>query len=170
MAQSPEDFGSLKFERPDYTKSLVIRPRLPAIPGVLDIPPDTCIASHRPHEPIPEHLHDHLHHMHICYGFEFPHQSLDGVDGVALETMMAIKAQHRVDCNPIFVARGEESEGICLKVGVDDIHWVHSEEAGAKASELYERTGRQLPEGYYFSGFRTSDPEERKVRRYSRDD
>ena len=153
----------------DYEKGLIIRPRRPFIPGILDIPPDTCIASHPPHGRIKEHLHDHLHHMHIRYGFELPPQSLEDVTAVAPAVMMMIKADHRVDCNPIFVARGEGPEGICLHIGGEEVHWVHWEEAGQQATELYEATGRKVPDGYYFSGFYTSTPDERKVLQYTRE-
>jgi hypothetical protein len=152
------------------TIGLIIRPRLPFIPGIFDIPPDTCISSHRPHARIPEHLHDHFPHMHIRYGFEIPAQSLVGIDSSALEVAMAIRAEHRVDCNPVFVARGPNSQGVCLKIAGQDIHWVHNEEVGLKATKLFEETGRKLPEGFYFSGFRTSDVDERKVLRYSREE
>jgi hypothetical protein len=81
--------------------------------------------------------------------------------------MMMIPVEHRVDCNPIFVARGEGAEGVCLKIAGQDVHWVHSEEAGRKATALFESTGRRVPKGFRFQGFQTSDMEERKVRRYS---
>ena len=149
---------------------LVIRPKMPAIPGILGIGPDICIASHAPHDPIPEHLHDHLHHMHIRYGFEFPRQELRTIDRVALAVQMAIPVTQRVDCNPIFVARGEGFEGICLHIAGEEVHWVHDDEAGAQAHELYQASGRQLPDGYYWSGFYTSDVEERKRRRYTREE
>jgi|SRR5882724_9830067 len=153
-----------------YDKALVIRPRLPSVDGIFDLRADTLIASHAPHGRIAEHLHDHLPHMHIRYGFEIPAQSLAGIDGAALEVAMMIQVGHRVDCNPVFVARGPGSTGVCLKVAGQDVHWVHNDEAGKKATQLYESTGRKVPEGYYFSGFRTSDLEERKVWRYSRED
>ncbi len=107
--------------------------------------------------------------MHIRYGFEFPQQNLAGIRDVAPAVMMAIKAEHRVDCNPIFVARGEGAEGICLFIDGEEVHWVHHEEAGEQATALFQATGRTLPEGYYWSGFYTSDLEERKVRRYTRE-
>jgi hypothetical protein len=153
-----------------YEKVLVIRPRLPMIDGIFDLRADTMIASHAPHARIPEHLHDHLPHMHIRYGFEIPAQSLAGVDEAALEVVMLIKEDHRVDCNPVFVARGPNSTGICLKVANQDVHWVHNDDVARKATQLFEATGRRVPEGYYFSGFRTSDVQERKVWRYSRDE
>lgn len=153
-----------------YEEGLIIRPCLPRIPGILGIGPDQCIASHAPHEPIKEHLHHHLQHMHIRYGFELPSQSLTGItDGVAPAVMMAIPVEQRVDCNPIFVARGEGAEGICLHIDGEEVHWVHHDEAGAQAVELYEATGRKLPDGFYWSGFYMSDVEERKVRRFSRE-
>lgn len=153
-----------------YEEGLVIRPCLPRVPGILGIGPDQCIASHPPHEPIKEHLHHHLHHMHIRYGFEFPRQSLASIrDGVAPVVVMAIRVDHRVDCNPIFVARGEGAEGICLHIDGEEVHWVHQEEAGAQATELYEATGRKLEEGFYWSGFSMSDTEEREVRRFTRE-
>jgi hypothetical protein len=153
-----------------YDKALIIRPRLPLIDGIFDVRADTLIASHTPHSRIPEHLHDHLPHMHIRYGFEIPPQSLAGIDAAALEVAMLVQVAHRVDCNPIFVARGPSSTGICLKIANQDVHWVHNDDVGRKATELFEATGRQVPEGYYFSGFQTSDVEERRVWRYSRED
>jgi hypothetical protein len=108
--------------------------------------------------------------MHIRYGFEIPAQSLIGVPAAALEVAMLIRGEHRVDCNPIFVGRGPGSEGICLKIAGQDVHWVHNEEVGEKATALFEATGRELPDGFYFSGFRTSDVDERKVWRYSSDE
>lgn len=149
---------------------LVIRPRLPEIPGILGLGPDVCVASHAPHPPIREHLHDHLEHMHIRYGFEFPRQDLSNVSRLAPAVMMAIPATQRVDCNPIFVARGDGNEGICLHIGGEEVHWVHDDEAGAQATELFESTGRRLPPDYYWSGFYTSDPDERKRRRYTREE
>jgi hypothetical protein len=154
------------YRPPDYRRELVIRPKLPSIPWIFDLPPETCIASHPPHEHIEEHLHDHFHHLHIRYGFELPAQSLEGINATALEVVMMIKVEHRVDCNPVFVARGEGPEGVCLKLAGQDVHWVHNEETAAKYTELYQQAGRQVPEGYYFSGFRTADMEERNVWRY----
>jgi hypothetical protein len=43
------------------------------------------------------------------------------------------------------------------------------EKEGQKAAALFEATGRRLPQGFRFQGFQTSDLQERKVRRYSRD-
>jgi len=154
----------------EYDKALVIHPKLPSIPGIFDIPADTTISTHTPHERIDEHLHDHLPHMHIRYGFEIPKQSLLGIDAAALEVMMMIKVEHRVDCNPVFVARGQGAEGVCLKIAGQDVHWVHSDEASEKGAALLARTGRPVPQGYYSSGFRTSDLAERNVRRYSREE
>lgn len=153
-----------------YERSLVIYPRMPSLDGIFDLVGATCIAAHGPHGHIPEHLHDHFHHLHIRYGFEIPQQSLIGIDHVSLEVMMAIKVDHRVDCNPVFVARGNGSEGVCLKFAGQDVHWVHSEEAGSKATRLLEAQGKKLPPGYYFSGFRTSDVAERKSWKYSREE
>ncbi|CAN7264399.1 hypothetical protein [Mesorhizobium caraganae] len=147
-----------------------IAPRLPAIDGIFHLGANVLIASHSPHDKIREHLHEHLPHMHIRYGFEIPRQSFDGISEVALEVAMLVKATHRVDCNPIFVARGPGAEGVCLKIASEDVHWVHSTEVGQKASQLFQDTGRAIPEGYRFSGFRTSDLEERRVRRYSREE
>ncbi len=152
----------------DNEPSFVIRPRLPAINGIFDLGPDTLIASHTPHERIGEHLHDHLPHMHIRYGFEIPQQSFQGISGSALEVAMLVKSTHRVDCNPIFVARGPGAEGICLKIAGNDVHWVHNEDVGQKATDFFTRTGRKIPDGYRFSGFKTSDLAERVVRRYTR--
>lgn len=149
---------------------LIIRPRLPAIDGIFDLGPDVLIASMKPHGRIPEHLHDHLHHMHIRYGFEIPRQDFIGIDKVALLVVMMIPVDQRVDCNPIFVARGEGSEGVCLKIGGEDVHWVHNEDAGKRGTELFEATGRKVPKGYRFQGFQTSDLSEREVRRYSRNE
>jgi hypothetical protein len=145
-----------------------IQPRLPAIDGIFDLGPNVLIASHSPHGRIPEHLHDHLPHMHIRYGFEIPGQSFQGISSAAPQVAMLIKAEHRVDCNPVFVARGPGAEGVCLKIAGQDVHWVHDTDAGKQATELFERTGRRIPQGYRFSGFKTSDLEERAVRRYSR--
>lgn len=153
----------------NYEDGLVIRPCLPRIPGILGIGPDQCIASHPPHEPIKEHLHHHLNHMHIRYGFEFPYQTLAGIEHISPAVMMAIRIEHRVDCNPIFVARGEGAEGITLHIDGEEVHWVHDEDAGDQATELYEATGRKLPDGFYWSGFYMSDTEERKVRSFTRD-
>ena len=164
------DKGKAKLRLPkDYEGGLVIRPCLPRIPGILGIGPDTCVASHAPHEPIKEHLHHHLYHMHIRYGFHLPQQRLEAVRSVSPAVMMAIPVDQRVDCNPIFVARGKDEEGICLHIDGEEVHWVHHDEAGAQATELFEATGRKLPEGYYWSGFYMSDTQERKVRRFSRE-
>jgi hypothetical protein len=153
-----------------YEDGLIIKPCLPALPGILGVGPDQCIASHRPHEPIKEHLHHHLHHMHIRYGFEFPAQRLTGIQNeVSPLVAMAIRDSHRVDCNPIFVARGEGAEGICLHIDGDEVHWVHHEEAGAQAAELYSQSGRELAEGFYWSGFYMSDLAERTIRRFTRE-
>lgn len=148
-----------------------IRPTLPFLTGVFDLPGETPIASHLPHEPytnIKEHLHEHLHHMHISYGFKIPSQtSLPNF--AKLEVAMAVLKDLRVDCNPVFVARNGR-EGTGLKIANQEVHWVHSEEVGRKATELYEATGRKLPEGYYFAGFRTSDVDERREFSYSKAD
>ena len=153
-----------------YERESVIRPRLPLIPGIFDLAPESLIAAHKPHERIAEHLHDHLPHMHIRYGFEFPAESLIGVSSAALEVAMLIHTDHRVDCNPIFVARGQGSEGLCLQIAGQDVHWVHNDEVGAKATQLFTATGRLIPQNYYFSGFRTSDVDEREVQRYTADE
>lgn len=153
-----------------YQRELIIRPRLPFIDGIFDLGPNTLIASHSPHEHIAEHLHDHLPHMHIRYGFEIPRQSLIGINAAALEVVMMVKVEHRVDCNPVFVALGKANEGICLKIAGQDVHWVHSEEVSRKGTKLYEASGRKVPQGFYFAGFRTSDVDERKVFRYSREE
>ncbi|MDP3746693.1 MAG: hypothetical protein Q8Q88_06545 [Phenylobacterium sp.] len=150
------------------TEPFHIHPRLPAIDGIFHLGPNVLIAGHAAHERIAEHLHDHLPHMHIRYGFEIPVQSFSGLDAAALEVAMLVKAEHRVDCNPVFVARGPGAEGVCWKIAGQDVHWVHDAEVGAKATRGWERAGRKIPEGYRFSGFRTSDLEERQVRRYSR--
>jgi hypothetical protein len=88
----------------------------------------------------------------------------------ALEVVMMVKFDHRVDCNPVFVARGARNEGICLKIADQDVHWVHNEEVAKKGTQLFEATGRKIPSGFYFAGFRTSDVGERKVQRYSREE
>ena len=153
-----------------YDHEFVIRPKLPRINGIFDLGPNVMIASHGPHDHVEEHLHDHLHHMHIRYGFEIPSQPLLGIDAIALEVAMLVNTLHRVDCNPIFVARGASNTGVCLKIAGQDVHWVHNDEVGRKATELYQATGRIVPEGFYFAGFRTSDVEERHVWSYSRTD
>jgi len=144
-----------------------IHPRLPAIDGIFDLGPNVLISSYQAHGRIKEHLHEHLPHMHIRYGFEIPGQSFSGLTAAALEVAMMIKVAHRVDCNPVFVAKGEGSEGVCWKIAGEDVHWVHSSEVGEKALKAWTRTGRKLPAGYRFSGFQTSDLEERRVRRYT---
>lgn len=154
----------------DAEARFVIRPRLPAIDGIFNLNADVLIASHTQHERINEHLHDHLHHMHIRYGFEIPAQSFRGIDAAALEVAMEVKVEHRVDCNPVFVARGRGAEGICLKIGGEDVHWVHNDEVGERATKEYAKTGRKVKKGYRFSGFRTSDLQERTVRRYTREE
>jgi hypothetical protein len=153
-----------------YERELVIHPRLPFVDGIFDLGPNTLIAAHAPHARIPEHLHDHLPHMHIRYGFEIPRQPLLGMDAAALEVAMLVKVEHRVDCNPIFVGRGVDNQGLCLRVADQDVHWVHNEDVGKKATKLFTATGRIIPKGFYFSGFRTSDVKERKVWRYNRVD
>jgi hypothetical protein len=147
-------------------RAFVIRPRVPAIDGIFDLTAETLIASHQPHDHIEEHLHDHLPHMHIRYGFEIPSQSLDGIDGLAPWVMMAIKVDHRVDCNPIFVARGSGAEGVCLKIAGQDVHWVYDDSVAKRGAGLFEATGRRLPEGFYWAGFSTSDLSERHLERY----
>lgn len=145
-----------------------IRPRLPRVNGIFGLGPNVLIAAHSPHERIREHLHDHLHHMHIRYGFEIPQQTFFGIDDVSLQVMMLIKADQRVDCNPVFVARGAGQEGVCLKIAGQDLHWIQDLAAGQKATKLFEATGRRVPEGFRFQGFQTSEPDERKQRRYSK--
>lgn len=154
----------------DEAPAIIIKPRLPLADGIFNLGSNVLIAAHKPHERIKEHLHDHLNHLHIRYGFELPQQSLHGVGKAALVVAMLIKVEHRVDCNPIFVAKGPGAEGICLKIAGQDVHWVQNPEAGKRASELYESTGRKIPHGYYFSGFYTSDVDERKVWEYSKED
>jgi hypothetical protein len=166
MKTSPETVN-LKPELTPHDVQFEIRPRLPAIDGIFDLGPNVLIASHSPHGRVPEHLHDHFHHMHIRYGFEIPQQSFTGLSKVALQVMMCIPTNQRVDCNPVFVARGATNEGVCLKIAGQDVHWVHNEEAGRKATQLFEATGRKMPADFRFQGFQTSDMEERTVRRYS---
>lgn len=153
-----------------YQQEVRVEPRVPAFDGIFDLHHNQLIASHDPHEDIEEHLHAHLPHMHIRYGLEIPHQPFLGVDEVALEVAMLVKTTHRVDCNPIFVSRGEESTGIPLQVAGQDVHWVHNDEVSEKATERYQATGREISDGYYFAGFRTSDVEEREVWQYSREE
>ncbi|MFC7479882.1 hypothetical protein ACFQX7_07270 [Luedemannella flava] len=94
--------------------------------------------------------------MHISYGFEIPRHELDQLPKeTMLSVTMAVKKTHRVDCNPIFINRKNANEGECLKIGGDDVHWIHSEEMPKKATELFARTGRRLPDDMYFSGFGT---------------
>ncbi len=154
----------------DESAQFIIRPRLPQIPWIFNIPPDTCISSHRPHEHITEHLHDHLYHMHIRYGFEIPKQSLNGISNLALEVAMYVRVEQRVDCNPMFVARGKGAEGICLKIAGQDVHWTPDESVAKKATELYKARGCKLNDDYYFAGFSTSDIEERKIFRYDKEE
>jgi hypothetical protein len=108
--------------------------------------------------------------MHIRYGFELPRQDFHGIQSAALEVAMCIKNTQRVDCNPVFVARGPGAEGVCLKIAGQDVHWVHCDEVGKKATSLFTETGRKVPDGYRFSGFRTSDLQERVTRRYTREE
>jgi len=152
-----------------YEKGVVIQPRLPFINGIFDLGPNTLIASHAPHEHIREHLHDHLPHLHIRYGFEIPRQPLLGVNETALVVIMMIKVEHRVDCNPVFVALGPHNEGVCLRIADQDVHWVHNEDAAKKGTIHYESTGRRVPQGFYFAGFSTADTGERKIHRYTRE-
>lgn len=150
--------------------AIVIYPRLPEFDGIFNLPAATCVASHTPHKHIEEHLHDHLHHMHIRYGFEIPAQDFDEIQDVSLEVAMSVRLEHRVDCNPPFTGRGQGVEGIPLQLGGEVIHWVYSSEVGEKAKRLFETTGRKLPEGFYFQGFRTSDEEERHELRFTKKD
>ncbi len=157
-------------KQPNYDRAIIVQPRLPMFPGIFNLPAETCIASHAPHERIEEHLHEHFYHMHIRYGFEIPPQNFDDINGAALEVAMAIKIDHRVDCNPPFVARSKGPTGVPLVLGDEVIHWVQSPEVGEKATKLFEATGRRLPEGYYFAGFRTSDVDERYVWRFTKEE
>lgn len=147
-----------------------IHPRMPAIDGIFGLGSNVLIAAHSPHEHVREHLHDHLCHMHIRYGFELPRQSFQGISKAALQVMMMIKVDQRVDCNPVFVALGPGQEGICLKIAGQDVHWIQNKEAGQKATELFEGTGRKLPLGFRFQGFQTSSLDERQPRRYTREE
>ena len=142
-----------------YENGFVIRPRLPIHDGIFHLGPDVLIASHPPHKHIPEHLHDHFYHLHIRYGFEIPQQSLSGVSkrGLAPQVAMLITNTQRVDCNPVFVAKGEGAEGICLKIAGQDVHWVHDESVGKKATKLFQATGRCVPDDARFIGFSTND-------------
>lgn len=151
-------------------KEIRIYPKLPKIDGIFNLGSYVLIASHRPHERIKEHLHDHLYHMHIRYGFEIPQQSFRGIDEAALQVAMLIQKDQRVDCNPIFVGKGKGAEGVCLKIRGNDVHWVHDESVGKKATKIYEENGRKIPPDFRFIGFSTSDLEERKIRRYSKEE
>ena len=152
-----------------FERGLVVVPRLPIHEGIFHLGPLTLIAAHPPHAHVAEHLHDHLPHLHIRYGFELPRQPLDGIPkrGAALQVAMWIKITQRVDCNPVFVARGNGAEGICLKIAGEDIHWVHDAKVSRKATKLFEATGRKMPDDGRFIGFSTSDISERHLRRYS---
>lgn len=152
----------------DSEKQFVIYPKLPRINGIFNLGSNQLIVANNTHGRIIEHLHDHFPHLHIRYGFEIPHQSFAGIDSAALEVAMMINIKQRVDCNPVFVGRGRGAEGVCAKIAGQDIHWVHNEEVGKKATKLYEDTGRKVPKDKRFIGFKTSDLEERKVRRYTR--
>jgi hypothetical protein len=152
-----------------FETGIVIRPRLPIFNGIFHLGPDVLIASHTPHKHIVEHLHDHLYHMHIRYGFEIPRQDLGwvGSGGVALQVSMLIAVSQRVDCNPIFAAKGPGAEGVCLKIGDQDVHWVHDSSVADRATTAFLATGRKVPDGFRFIGFSTSDMEERRKHRYS---
>ena len=162
--------STTSYETYGQDPQFIIHPRLPGIDGIFDLPANTLVASHSAHGHIAEHLHDHLPHMHIRYGFEIPRQSFSGVTAVAPLVAMCIRKDQRVDCNPVFVGKGAGSEGVCLKIGGQDVHWVHNEDAAQKATRLYQATGRKIESGYRFIGFATSDLQERKVRRYSKDE
>lgn len=154
---------------------LIIEPCLPPFGGIFDLPGrQTPVATHMPHGPfenLEEHLHEHLPHMHISYGFKVPkHDKASLPKATKLSVVMAIRKEHRVDCNPIFVSRKSPREGECLKIAGDDVHWIHSDETARRATELFARTGRRLPEDMYFSGFVTSTPDEREERAYTRDE
>jgi hypothetical protein len=153
-------------ERPEF----IVKPKLPQYAGIFDLPGETCIASHKPHERINEHLHDHLYHMHIRYGFEFPRQTLTGIEKLSFLVVMMVKVEHRVDCNPIFVGRGNGNQGVCLKIAGQDVHWTPDENAAKVAEKRYNALGKKVPNGYYFAGFSTSDMTERKVYEYTRED
>jgi len=148
--------------------ALQIHPRLPALDGIFNLGNNVLISAHSPHEHIAEHLHDHLNHMHIRYGFEIPAQDFAGIETTALQVAMRINTLHRVDCNPVFVARGPGAEGVCWKIAGEDVHWVHDEAVGEKATQAWTSTGRSLDPNYRFSGFATSDLQERRVRHYTR--
>jgi hypothetical protein len=155
-----------------FDKSLIIKPRIPIYDGILHLGPDTLIASHPPHKHVTEHLHDHLYHMHIRYGFEVPAQPLTFIpaSGVALQVAMLINTAQRVDCNPVFIAKGNDGQGICLKIGGQDVHWVHDDGVARKATELFKSTGRIIPPEARFIGFSTSDLDERRLRKYTVDE
>jgi hypothetical protein len=153
-----------------FDQVLTVRPRLPLFDGIFHLGPSVLIAAHAPHAHVREHLHDHLYHMHIRYGFEIPRQGLDFIadSGIALQVAMAVSRDHRVDCNPVFVERGEGAEGICLKIGGQDVHWVHDASVSEKATTLFRAAGKALPDNRRFIGFSTSDLTERKIHRYQR--
>jgi hypothetical protein len=170
-ATVPEALDSTRTESPD----LIIRPGLPPYGGIFDLPAqETPIAAHQPHGPythIAEHLHDHLPHMHISYGFSIPeHRPEQLPESTHLEVAMAISRAHRVDCNPIFIGRMNGNAGETLKIGDEDVHWIHSEETAEKATERFAATGRKLPDDMYFSGFVTATVDEREDRPYTREE
>lgn len=159
---------------PSVEPTLEIRPGLPPFGGIFGLPGrESPIASHQPHAPgtrVAEHLHEHLPHMHISYGFTIPQQRLDLLpDKTMFEVAMVVLCAHRVDCNPIFIGRNGP-EGTCLKIGGEDVHWIHSDEVSEKAARLYAETGRTIPDGYYFSGFRTATVDERQEKGYTREE
>jgi hypothetical protein len=166
-----ESVSDSQYSGPD----LIIRPSLPPFGGIFDLPgQETPVATHAPHGPyqhIPEHLHDHLPHMHISYGFQIPkHKPEDLPRECKLQVVMAISKQHRVDCNPIFIGRVNGNTGETLKIGGVDVHWIHSEETARMATERFAKTGRRLPDNMYFSGFVTATEDERDERAYTREE
>jgi hypothetical protein len=153
-------------------ESLVIQPGIPPFGGIFALPGrETPIASHEPHseeENWAEHLHAHLPHLHVSYGFKLTQQqNTELPDSTHLEVAMAILTSQRVDCNPIFVGKNSE-EGVCLKIAGEDVHWIHSTEVSEKAQRLFAKTGRRLPSTMYFAGFRTSTVDERQQKPYTR--
>lgn len=172
------DLPGVRPESPDLpgpstrAQDLVIRPCKPPFGGIFDLPgQETPIATHLPHGPyghLREHLHEHLPHLHVSYGFEIrKHRPEELPDETHLEVAMLIHKDHRVDCNPIFTGR-DGNEGTCLKVGGEDVHWIHSSETDEKATRRFAATGRSIPADRYFSGFVTSTPDERTARPYTR--
>jgi hypothetical protein len=168
------ELSSAETVRADAEPMLVIRPGLPPFGGIFDLPgQESPVVAHRPHPPgrrLAEHLHEHMPHLHISYGFTMPQQRIEMLPRkTAFEVAMYVHSDHRVDCNPIFSGKNG-SEGVCVKIGGEDVHWIHSDEVGEKATRLFEATGRKLAPGGYFSGFRTATVDERQEKDFTREE